>query len=212
MRLRARCLVAMGLPIAACAESEPHPTTVAIAPPPTVTMSASATASEAPTATATVTATATATASASATAAPRGLSNVPNFTAEYPHKNNRGCSTAFAHCYLLSDLKKLASAGATCPASEDVPQGCMGGSICMDPGARTTGPLLPAVSQTQTSAKHATACCYEVPDLCCAACGRALRDGDGVVVTGVVNRTDWADASVPAVNERFAAMAAAEHA
>jgi hypothetical protein len=147
----------------------------------------------------------------------RGLSNVPHFQITYPHQNNRGCSTATAHCYMLSDLRKMASAGATCPASEDVPEGCMGGSVCIDPDARTTGPLLSAVSQKATADKHAAACCYEVPDLCCAACGRALRDGDRTIVTKSTRRSDWRAAiETAALDEararRYVAMAGAEHA
>jgi hypothetical protein len=155
---------------------------------------------------------------ATPTAKVRGLSNVPHFQVEYPHQNNRGCSTATAHCYMLSDLQKMASAGATCPASEDVPQGCMGGSVCLNPDARTTGPILQAVSQKQTADKHAATCCYEVPDLCCAMCGRALRDGDRMIVTKSTRRSDWRAIAIEASTmdearaRRYVAMAGAEHA
>ncbi len=95
----------------------------------------------------------------------------------------------------------------------------MGGAICNDPGARTTGALLANVSRQQTAVKGATACCYEVPDLCCAGCGRTLRDGERVVVTPGAARSGWVRAA-PAQSRtpdarraaRFEAMAAAEHA
>lgn len=224
----------MGLPVTACGSEQRTVATVDVSaeggtpqvgrdvPSASSLPSASASETVAPEPTQTATATATATAITTATATPtvkppRGLSNVPHFTTEYPHQNNRGCSTATAHCYMLSDLRKMASAGATCPASEDVPQGCMGGSLCIDPDARTTGPLLQAVSQKQTAEKHGAACCYEVPDLCCAGCGRALRDGDRTIVTKSTRRSDWrAEIRGLAPDEararRYAEMAGAEHA
>lgn len=219
IHLRDRYLLAMGLAVSGCQESDaPAPTTATVSlPPPSATPSATATAAATATPTATATATATVAMTPTAPPPPRGLSNVPHFTAEYPHQNGRGCSTAEAHCYLLQDLQHFASVGSTCPHTEDVPQGCMGGAICRDPDARTTGALLPAVTRQQTTAKHAAACCYEVPDLCCAACGRTLRDGDRVVVTARASRADWCDVREGTTRDRskgarFAAMAAAEHA
>jgi len=93
----------------------------------------------------------------------------------------------------------------------------MGGAICNDPGARTTGDLLAGVSRAQTAEKHHSACCYTVPDLCCAACGRTLRDGEHVIVTEHATRSDWARNGITTTVDReagarFAAIAAAEHA
>jgi hypothetical protein len=208
---RVRYLLAMGLPVWAC-DSEPPPKEPVAS---NATSEPAPSASSAPQASATASATATPSASIVAvvtappppTATARGLSNVPSFTAEYPSVNHRGCTTAAAHCYLLSDLQKLAQRGAQCPAHEDVPQGCMGGALCADPDARTTGDLLAAVSRTETAAKKAQACCYTVPDLCCAGCGRALRDGERVIVTPLAQGT-----ALEGDAARFAKMAAAEHA
>jgi hypothetical protein len=224
-RTRARILMAMGLPVLACGDDSPPPksatvelvapsaTTTAI---PSATATASATIAE-PTPTVVET-TPQPTATVTAPPVARGLSNVPNFSTEYPHQNNRGCSTAYAHCYLLGDLKKTASVtGASCPSQEDVPDACGGGTPCRDPSARTTGALLPGVSRTATAQKHASACCYEIPDTCCAACGRALRDGDRACVTPSMARSDWTSATFGRARDaeraaRFSSMAAAEHA
>lgn len=222
MNVRARYWLAMGLPLAACEKEPAHqPDTASSSSPVQVATAAASTATATATASVTATATAAATATPAVTASSpppaRGLSNVPHFSSEYPFANNRGCSTAEAHCYLLGDLQKQASAGSSCPAHEDVPQGCMGGAACADPGARTQGDLLAAVSRKETAAKHATACCYTVPDLCCAGCGRTLRDGEHVVLTPLARRSDWSSDVAPLRSDAakariFAAMAAAEHA
>jgi hypothetical protein len=156
--LRFLYLLALGLPaaLAACQSREPErPETVTLAPSVTASVSAPAPSDAAMPPVAP-------TASASAAPSPSGP---PFFLAEYPFKNGKGCTTATARCFLLSDLKQ-----AQCPSTAQVPQGCGGGQPCGNPDAPVSGALLTAVSRTETAKKKADACCYQVPDHCCAGC------------------------------------------
>jgi hypothetical protein len=227
-RLRTRYLLAMGLPLLACATKEPTASVDVPAPTPSArpegsaTAAPSASASVAPVPPVTPSAVASTTPSATPSATPPPArptypptgafvtAGLPSTVESYPFNNGRGCSSRTARCFLLKDLKSAA-----CPTSADVPRGCMDGGACTDPNRPVAGALMPAISKSATAKNKGATCCYEEPDNCCAVCGRALREGAVQVTTAVQERADWVrELAVGATTrgEAFREMAGAEHA